>query len=40
VLARYKSAGSDVFRTDRDGQIEVTTDGKALAVETYRTSRR
>jgi competence protein ComEC len=40
VLARYKSADSDVFRTDRDGQIEVTTDGKALTVETYRTSRR
>jgi competence protein ComEC len=39
VLARYTSAGSDVFRTDRDGQIEVTTDGKAVTVETYRTSR-
>lgn len=40
VLDRYKAAGSEIFRTDRDGQIEVTTDGKALAVTTYRTSRR
>ena len=35
VLDRYKSAGSEVFRTDRDGQIELVTDGVDLMVETY-----
>ncbi len=39
VLDRYKSAGSEIFRTDRDGQIDVTTDGQAVTVDTHRTSR-
>jgi competence protein ComEC len=36
VLSRYESVGADVFRTDRDGQIDVTTDGTAIDVRTFR----
>ena len=36
VLARYEAAGADVYRTDRDGQIDISTDGVAIDVETYR----
>jgi competence protein ComEC len=35
VLDRYTTAGSDVFRTDRDGQIDLVTDGVDLTVTTY-----
>jgi beta-lactamase superfamily II metal-dependent hydrolase len=35
VLDRLHAAGARVFRTDRDGQIEVVTDGRALHVETF-----
>ena len=40
VLDRYTAAGSEVFRTDRDGQIDLVTDGVALFVETYAGRRR
>jgi competence protein ComEC len=36
VLARYRSVGAEVYRTDRDGQIDVTTDGQELTVAAYR----
>ncbi len=36
VLDRYHSVGAAVYRTDRDGQIEVSTDGTSLDVRTYR----
>jgi competence protein ComEC len=36
VLARYRSVGAEVYRTDRDGQIDVTTNGESLAVKTFR----
>jgi competence protein ComEC len=36
VLSRYAAVGADVYRTDRDGQIDVTTDGTAIAVRTFR----
>jgi competence protein ComEC len=36
VLARYDAVGATVFRTDRDGQIDVSTDGEQIAVRTYR----
>ena len=32
VLERYEASGCDVFRTDRDGQIEVETDGPRLRI--------
>jgi len=35
VLARYGTAGSRIFRTDQDGQIEVSTDGRALTAWTF-----
>jgi competence protein ComEC len=35
VLDRYVNAQSRVFRTDLDGQIELTTNGHSLRVETF-----
>jgi competence protein ComEC len=34
VLARYVRAGARVFRTDRDGSVTVSTDGRSLWVRT------
>ena len=35
VLDRYRAAGADVFRTDRDGQIDLSTDGRSLRISTF-----
>jgi competence protein ComEC len=35
VLGRLTDAGTEVFRTDQDGQIEVITDGAAVSVRTW-----
>ena len=35
VLARYAARHVQVFRTDRDGEIEVSTDGSAVEVTTF-----
>jgi competence protein ComEC len=35
VLERYRQLGTDVFRTDRDGQINLTTDGRRVLVRTF-----
>ena len=35
VLARFARCGAQVFRTDRDGQIELITDGESLEVKTF-----
>jgi competence protein ComEC len=35
VLERYSAARSRVFRTDLDGQIELTTNGWSIQVETF-----
>jgi competence protein ComEC len=35
VLDRYTSAGSEIFRTDRDGQIELSTNGRDIEVDTF-----
>jgi len=35
VLARLRAAGVHVFRTDRDGAITTSTDGKTLSVTTF-----
>ena len=35
VLARYVAAGTEIFRTDRDGQIELVTDGEQVRVRTF-----
>ena len=34
VLERLRQAGTAVFRTDQEGQIEVTTDGREVRVKT------
>jgi len=35
VLDRYRTAGAEIFRTDRDGQVTLSTDGRALTVATF-----
>jgi competence protein ComEC len=35
VLDRYRSAGAEVFRTDRDGAVTIDTDGYSLSVHTF-----
>jgi competence protein ComEC len=35
VLARYAAAGAAIYRTDRDGAIDLTTDGYAIVVRTF-----
>ena len=35
VLDRYAATHTEVFRTDRDGQIELVTDGQSLNVRTF-----
>jgi competence protein ComEC len=35
VLQRYKDAGVNIFRTDRDGAITLATDGNNLQIETF-----
>ncbi|MEX2269911.1 MAG: DNA internalization-related competence protein ComEC/Rec2 [Vicinamibacterales bacterium] len=35
VLERLRRAGVETFRTDRDGQIDVTTDGRTVEIMTF-----
>jgi competence protein ComEC len=35
VIDRYRTAGSQIFRTDRDGQIELITNGQDVEVHTF-----
>ncbi len=35
VLARYREAGSEILRTDRDGAIIIETDGDKIRYQTY-----
>ena len=35
VLGRYAAVGAHVFRTDRDGQIDLATDGASLEVKSF-----
>jgi competence protein ComEC len=35
VLERYRQAGAEVFRTDRDGAVTVDTDGESIDVLTF-----
>jgi competence protein ComEC len=35
VIDRYVRAGAEIFRTDRDGQIELVTNGTYVDVSTF-----
>ncbi|HAR49400.1 MAG TPA: hypothetical protein DCR81_04730, partial [Smithella sp.] len=35
TLQRYKSAGVNILRTDRDGAITLTTNGNNLRIDTF-----
>lgn len=35
VLDRYRAAGADVYRTDQDGAVTVSTDGRSMSVATF-----
>jgi competence protein ComEC len=35
VLERYRQAGAEIFRTDRDGAVTVDTDGHSLDVHSF-----
>jgi competence protein ComEC len=35
IVARLESVGARVYRTDRDGEITVTTDGRSVHVDTF-----
>ena len=35
VLTRYREAGAEVFRTDRDGAVTIDTDGYSLDIHTF-----
>jgi competence protein ComEC len=35
VLQRYRDAGAEIFRTDRDGAVTVDTNGHSLTVSGY-----
>lgn len=37
VLERFHSTATEIFRTDRDGEIELVTDGRSLRVATFTT---
>ena len=40
VLERLRAVGADVWRTDRDGEITVRTDGRAVEVSSFTGRRR
>jgi competence protein ComEC len=35
VLERYRDAGAEIFRTDRDGEVSIDTDGYSIDVHTF-----
>jgi beta-lactamase superfamily II metal-dependent hydrolase len=39
-VSRYEGIGCQILRTDLDGAITVTSDGKELRVKTYRETMR
>jgi len=39
VVARYQAAGATLLRTDRDGSVTLSTDGRRVWLATYRENR-
>jgi len=39
-LDRYRTIAGDLYRTDRDGAVTVTSDGNTVEVTTFRQSSR
>jgi competence protein ComEC len=35
VVARYQDVGAEIYRTDRDGEVDVSTDGHSIEVATH-----
>lgn len=35
VVARYRDLGSAIFRTDQDGEVELSTDGRQVTIRTF-----
>jgi competence protein ComEC len=35
ILERYRAAGAEILRTDRDGEIDIVTDGTSIDVHTF-----
>ena len=35
VIARYQDAGAEIFRTDKDGEVSIDTDGYSIDVHTF-----
>ena len=35
ILERYRAVDAEIFRTDRDGEVDITTDGHSIDVHTY-----
>jgi competence protein ComEC len=39
VVRRYRESGAELFRTDRDGSVTLSSDGRRVWVATYRDGR-
>ncbi|MBI5183012.1 MAG: MBL fold metallo-hydrolase, partial [Nitrospinae bacterium] len=35
IIKRYEKIGTRIYRTDRDGAIQVITDGKDYSIKTF-----
>jgi competence protein ComEC len=35
ILDRYRAVGAEILRTDRDGEVDITTDGHSIDVQTF-----
>ena len=40
ILDRYRQVGAEILRTDRDGEVDIVTDGHSIDLHTYAAQRR